>query len=76
MLEQWEISNYQPEYKFVVRQYAIGKGHSVNVLWRGGEVDSVFGFASEYDASGSRQSRKAGCWRTKVKLPNETVSPL
>jgi hypothetical protein len=34
----------------VVRQYAIGKGHSVSVLWRGGEVDSIFGFASEHDA--------------------------
>jgi hypothetical protein len=33
-----------------VRQYAIGKGHSVSVMWRGGEVDSVFGFASENDA--------------------------
>lgn len=33
-----------------VRQYAIGKGHSVSVLWRGGEVDSIFGFASEHKA--------------------------
>jgi len=50
MLEQWELANYKPEYQFVVRQYAIGKGHSVSVLWRGGEVDSVFGFASEHEA--------------------------
>lgn len=50
MLEQWELANFKPEYQFVVRQYAIGKGHSVSVLWRGGEVDSIFGFASEHDA--------------------------
>lgn len=50
MLEQWELANFKPEYQFVVRQYAIGKGHSVSVLWRGGEVDSVFGFESEHDA--------------------------
>jgi IS1 family transposase len=50
MLEQWELANYKPEYQFVVRQYAIGKGHSVSVLWRGGEVDSIFGFAKEADA--------------------------
>jgi hypothetical protein len=45
-----ELANFKPQYNFVVRQYAIGKGHSVSVLWRGGEVVSVFGFASEYDA--------------------------
>jgi hypothetical protein len=28
----------------------IGKGHSVSVLWRGGEVDTIFGFESEHDA--------------------------
>lgn len=50
MLEQWEIANYKPEYSFVVRQYAIGKGHSVSVLWRGGEVDTLFGFDKEADA--------------------------
>jgi IS1 family transposase len=50
MLEQWELANFKPEYQFIVRQYAIGKGHSVSVMWRGGEVDSVFGFASENDA--------------------------
>jgi hypothetical protein len=26
MLEQWELANFKPEYQFVVRQYAIGKG--------------------------------------------------
>lgn len=50
MLEQWELANYKPEYNFVVRQYAIGKGHSVSVLWRGGEVDTIFGFEKEGDA--------------------------
>jgi hypothetical protein len=33
-----------------VRQCAIGKGHSVSVLWRGGEVDTIFGFEKEADA--------------------------
>jgi hypothetical protein len=28
----------------------IGKGHSVGVMWRGGEVDTVFGFEKEFDA--------------------------
>jgi hypothetical protein len=42
--------DFKPEYQFVVRQYAIGKGHSVSVLWCGGEVDSIFGFAKEADA--------------------------
>jgi IS1 family transposase len=50
MLERWELANYKPEYNFVVRQYAIGKGHSVSVLWRGGEVDTIFGFEKEADA--------------------------
>lgn len=50
MLEQWELANFKPEYQFVVRQYAIGKGHSVSVLWRGGEVDTVFGFKTEQEA--------------------------
>lgn len=50
MLEQWELANFKPEYQFVVRQYAIGKGHSVCVLWRGGEVDTIFGFEKETDA--------------------------
>jgi IS1 family transposase len=50
MLEQWELANFKPEYNFVVRQYAIGKGHSVSILWRGGEVDTIFGFEKEADA--------------------------
>jgi hypothetical protein len=50
MLEQWELANQGPEYSFVVRQYRIGKGYSVSVLWRGGEVDTVFGFEREDDA--------------------------
>jgi IS1 family transposase len=50
MLEQWELANFKPEYQFVVRQYAIGKGHSVSVLRRGGEVDTIFGFEKEDDA--------------------------
>ena len=45
LVEQWKLVNYKPEYQFVVRQYVIGKGHSVSVLWRGGEVDTIFGFA-------------------------------
>jgi hypothetical protein len=50
MLEQWELANFKPEYPFVVRQYAIGKGHLVSIMWRGGEVDSVYGFESEHGA--------------------------
>jgi IS1 family transposase len=50
VLEQWELANFQPEYRFVVRQYAIGKGHSVSVMWRGGEVETIFGFEKEADA--------------------------
>ncbi|UGA47227.1 DDE-type integrase/transposase/recombinase [Bradyrhizobium quebecense] len=50
MLEQWELANFKPEYQFVVRRYAIGKGCSVSVVWRGGEIDTVFGFESEADA--------------------------
>jgi len=50
MLEQWELANFKPEYQFVVRQYAIGKGHSVSVMWCGGEVDTIFGFEKENDA--------------------------
>jgi hypothetical protein len=57
----WEVSdivadagavgaNFKPEYSFVVRQYAIGKGHSISVLWRGGEVDTIFGFEKKADA--------------------------
>jgi hypothetical protein len=34
----------------VVRQYAIGEGHSISVLCRGGELDTIFGFEKEADA--------------------------
>jgi IS1 family transposase len=50
MLEQWEWANRQPEYNFVVRKYDIGKGYSVSVLWRGGEIDTVYGFETEHAA--------------------------
>lgn len=50
VLEQWELANFKLEYQFVVRQYAIRKGHSVSVMWRGGEVDTIFGFEKEADA--------------------------
>jgi IS1 family transposase len=50
VLEQWELANFKPEYQFIVRQYMIGKGHSVSVMWRGGEVDTIFGFEKEDDA--------------------------
>ena len=60
MLEQWESAN-KPEYQFVVRQYAIGKGHSVSVMFRGGEVDTVYGFESENDAlQWIKRSREGG----------------
>jgi hypothetical protein len=38
------VSQKLPQYQFIVRQYAIGKRHSVSVMWRGGEVDTIFGF--------------------------------
>ncbi len=50
MLEQWELANFKPEYNFVVRKYDIGRGYSVSVLWRGGEVDTIYGFEKEADA--------------------------
>jgi IS1 family transposase len=50
MLEQWELANQRPEYNFVVRKYDIGKGYSVSVLWRGGEIDTIYGFQTEHDA--------------------------
>ena len=54
-LERWELANFKPEYQFVVRQYAIGKGHAVSVLRRGSEVDTIFGFEKEADALGGSQ---------------------
>lgn len=48
MLEQWELANFKPEYQFVVRQrYREG---TVSVTWRGGEVDTIFGFEKKSDA--------------------------
>jgi IS1 family transposase len=68
MLEQWELANFKPEYQFVVRQYAIGKGHSVSVLWRGGEVDSIFGFEKEADALEWIRTKSQG-WLLDQKRP-------
>lgn len=50
VIEQWELSNKQPEYNFVVRKYDIGKGYSVSALWRGGEIDTIYGFDTEHAA--------------------------
>jgi hypothetical protein len=50
VVEQWELANKQPEYSFVVRKYDIGKGYSVSVLWRCGEVDTIYGFDTEHAA--------------------------
>ncbi len=50
VLEQWELANQRPEYNLVVRKYDIGKGYSVSVLWRGGEIDTIYGFETEHDA--------------------------
>lgn len=62
MLEQWDLANQRPVYNFVVRKYDIGKGYSVSVLWRGGEVDTIYGFETER-WSGLRRNRKRGCWK-------------
>jgi hypothetical protein len=70
MLEQWELASFKPEYQFVVPQYAIGKGHSVSVLWRGGEVDAIFGFEKEADALQCiKESLRRGC----SKIANDSV---
>lgn len=44
------VSQKLPQYQFIVRRYAIEKRHSVSVMWRGGEVDTIFGFEKEADA--------------------------
>jgi IS1 family transposase len=59
MLEQWEAANQQPEYNFAVRKYDIGKGYSVSVLRRGGEIDSIYGFETEHDALGWIREKSA-----------------
>jgi hypothetical protein len=47
-----------------VRQYAIGKGHSVSVMWRGGEVDTIFGFEKEADAlTWIKEKSQRCCWK-------------
>jgi hypothetical protein len=60
MLEQWEWANRQPEYNFVVRKYDIGKGYSVSILWRGGEIDTMYGFKTEHDALTWVREKSAG----------------
>jgi hypothetical protein len=45
-----ELANCKPEYRFIARQYMIGKGHSVSVMWRGGEVETIFCLDKEADA--------------------------
>jgi IS1 family transposase len=74
LVEQWELANYKPEYQFVVRQYMIGKGHSVSVLWRGGEVDSIFGFASEHDAL-QWIREKSQAWLIEHAKPGQRTRP-
>jgi IS1 family transposase len=66
MLEQWEWANRQPEYNFVVRKYDIGKGYSVSVLWRGGEIDTIYGFDREHDAL-EWVREKSQAWLTEAK---------
>jgi hypothetical protein len=74
MLEQWELANFKPEYQFVVRQYAIGKGHSVSVLWRDGGVDSIFGFAREHDAlEWMKEKSQAWLWEKTSARGSTTV---
>jgi hypothetical protein len=68
VLEQWELANQQPEYNFVVRKYDIGKGYSVSVLWRGGEVDTIFGFEREHDAL-EWIREKSAVWLNQQKRP-------
>ncbi len=60
VIEHWELANQRLEYNFVVRKYDIGKGYSVSVLWRGGEVDSIYGFDTEHDALGWIREKSAG----------------
>lgn len=60
LVEQWELANKRPKYNFVVRKYDIGKGYSVSVLWRGGEVDTIFGFETEHAALDWIKEKSAG----------------
>jgi hypothetical protein len=72
MLEQWELANFKPEYQFVVRQYMIGKGHSVSVIWRGGEIDTIFGFEKEADALQWIKEKSQG-WLVKNQASRKNV---
>ncbi len=60
MLEQWERANYMPEYNFLFHKYDIGRGYSVSVLWRGGEVETIYGFDTEHAALEWGQGEVAG----------------
>jgi hypothetical protein len=61
VLEQWELSNFKPEYQFVVRQYAIGKGHSVSVMCAAGKSIRSSGLKRRtMPCNGSRKSRRRG----------------
>ena len=65
LLEQWKLANLKPQYQFIVRQPAIGKGHSVSVMWRGGEVDTIFGFEKEADARDWSREKSQGWLRNR-----------
>ncbi len=50
MLEEWEVAQASTALQFIVRNWAIGGGHYVQVVRRGQELDTVQGFASENEA--------------------------
>ncbi len=50
MLEEWEVAQASTALQFIVRKWAIGGGHYVQVVRRGQELDTVQGFASENEA--------------------------
>ncbi len=65
MLEQWELANFKPEYQFVCPTVCDRQGALCQRLWRGGEVDTIFGFEKEAMRwSGSKRSRRGGCSKT------------
>jgi hypothetical protein len=45
-----EAANASSAIQFVVRKWAIGGGYYVSVLKRGEQVDTITGFAKEFDA--------------------------
>ena len=58
----------------MVGRYAIGKGHSVSAMWRGGEVDTIFGFEKEADAlQWIKEKCRHGYWKLK-RPPTEAAS--